>query len=114
MFKDVNWLESRLNYPHNSVLSYNSEKFPVEFSKINILRRKKIKLIVFIPISPFLACRKVFNLSAFAVVSTKPYRNVFPDATTQDTLSSTILRRSVFLTTTLRNVDLRNFLSYRK
>lgn len=43
MFKDRNWLEGRLNSPHNSVLSYNSAKFLVEFSKINILRKKKNK-----------------------------------------------------------------------
>lgn len=76
MFKDRNWLEGRLNSPHNSVLSYNSAKFLVEFSKINILRKKKIKLTVFIPISPFSLARKVLNkayLSSFAVVSRKPY-----------------------------------------
>lgn len=61
MFKDRNWLEGRLNSPHNSVLSYNSAKFLVEFSKINILRKKKIKLIVFIPISPFLTCQESFK-----------------------------------------------------
>lgn len=57
----MNCSEGRLHSPHNSGLSYNSEKFLVEFSKINILRRKKIKLVVSTSIFPFLACQASFK-----------------------------------------------------
>lgn len=43
MFKNRNWLEGGLNSPHNSVLSYSSEKFLVEFSKINIFKKEENK-----------------------------------------------------------------------
>lgn len=51
MSEDIHWLEGRLSSLHKSVLSYNSEKFLVEFDKI----------IVFIPIAPFLICQEIFN-----------------------------------------------------
>lgn len=81
MSEDVHWLEGRLSSPHKSVLSYNSEKFLVEFAKINILRKNKIT--VFIPIAPFLVCQEIFNktyLSSLAVVSRKPHRSLFPNS----------------------------------
>lgn len=49
MSEDVHWLEGRLSSPHKSVLSYNSEKFLVEFAKINILRKNKISFHSYCP-----------------------------------------------------------------